>query len=93
MNPCAKTVKPEKAYEVWTDASGQWKWFVLKKYKTEENTVKDPYARYFCAVQSPMTNGRFDMGDVYATEVKTGNHRIANPLVPSTGQEEPHGQG
>ena len=87
-NPCAKTVKPEAAYEVWTDESGQWLWFVLKKYKTEENTLKDPYARYYCAVQSPMTHGRFEYGDVYATEVKNGNHQIANPLVPSTEQEK-----
>lgn len=92
-NLCGKIVTPETAYEVWANEDESWKWFVLRKYKFEENTAKDPFARYFCAVQSSMTNGRFDMGDVYATQVKDGNHLIANPLVSTTGQEKPHGQG
>jgi hypothetical protein len=87
-NPYAKRVEPEAAYEVWEDASGKWRWFVLKKYKSPEREAKDPYARYFCAVQSPITNGRFEYGDVYALTVKNGNHRIANPLVSSTVQED-----
>lgn len=87
-NPCGKTVTPEIAYEVWANGDETWKWFVLKKYKTEENTVKDPFARYYCAVQSPMTNGHYDYGDVYATEVKNGNRQIANPLVLTTEQEK-----
>ena len=89
MNPCAKTVKPEKAYEVWSDASGQWKWFVLKKYQTPEHEALNPYSRWHCAVQSPMTNGSFEYGDVYASNVKASpNHLIQNPLVPTTEQEK-----
>ena len=83
-NPCAKTVTPENAYQVWADASEQWKWFVLRKYQSPEHEALNPYSRWYCAVQSPMTNGRFDYGDVYASNVKGGNHLIANLLVPST---------
>ena len=87
-NPCAKKVTPEHAYEVWASADETWKWFVLKKYKSSESEAKDPYARYYCAVQSPITNGRFEYGDVYAQTVKGANHVIANPLVSSTAQED-----
>lgn len=87
-NSCAKRVKPEEAYEVWASADETWKWFVLKKYKSPESEAKDPYARYYCAVQSPITNGRFEYGDVYAHTVKDGNHLIVNPLVSSTVQED-----
>jgi len=83
-NPCGKTVTPEHAYEVWASADETWLWFVLKKYKSPESEAKDPFARYSCAVQSPMTNGRFEYGDVYVAEVKNGNHRIVNPLQPLT---------
>ncbi len=86
-NPCRKKVEPQHAYEVWASADEKWKWFVLKKYTSPESEAKDPYARYYCAVQSPMTNGRFEYGDVYVQTVKNGNHMIANPLVSSTEQE------
>ena len=35
-NPCARTVKPEEAYEVWQSFDGRWTYFVLKKYQSPE---------------------------------------------------------
>jgi len=34
-NLCAKTVKPENAYELWQTPDGSWKWFVLKKWQRD----------------------------------------------------------
>ena len=59
-NPCSKKVTPEGAYEVWEDASGTWRWYCLKKYQSPEHEALNPYSRWYCAVQSPMTNGRFE---------------------------------
>ncbi len=85
-NPCSKKQTPETAYEVWEDASGTWRWFVLKKYQSPEHEALNPYSRWHCAVQSPLTHGRFEFGDVYASNVKGGNHFIANPLARMTEQ-------
>lgn len=67
-NACGKTRKVNEPYEVWRNGSG-WEWRILKKYKNPEAEAKDPYARWFCAVKSPMTHGSYDLGDVYALEV------------------------
>ena len=76
-NPCSKTVKPEEAYEVWQSFDGSWTWYVLKKYQSPEKEAKNPYARWYCMVQSPaMPNGGY--GDAYVAAVKDGTHRIAN---------------
>lgn len=60
----AKTVKPENAYEVWSN--GSWTWRVLKKYQSPENEAGNPYARWFCQVTSPYAQ---EMGDVYVREI------------------------
>src|SRR5947207_13698546 len=81
QNPCAKTVKPEEAYEVWQSFDGSWTWYVLKKYQSPEKEATNLYARWYCMVQSPITpNGEY--GDVYVATVKDGTHRIENPLAP-----------
>ena len=67
-NECGKTRKVNEPYEVYRNDSG-WEWRILKKYKNPEAEAKDPYARWFCAVKSPMTHGSYDLGDVYALEV------------------------
>lgn len=67
-NPLAKSVKPEMAYEVWK--AGNWTWYVLKFYQSYEATIKNPYGRVFCLVESPMTMGGGDMGDVYYSEIR-----------------------
>lgn len=69
-NPCAKTVKRENAYEVWSN--GNWTWYVLKKWQVDDNK---PFARWFCDVVTPMCpNG--EMGDVYVSDIKTCATRI-----------------
>jgi hypothetical protein len=66
-NKCGKTRKVEDPYEIWR--AGDWEWRVLKKYQSEENETKNPYARWFCAVKSPYTYGSFDMGDTYIRDI------------------------
>lgn len=78
-NPCAKRVSPENAYEVWQSYSGDWTYFVLKKYQSPENEAKNPYARWYCMVTSPVTP-KGEYGDVYVTTVKIGTHQVDNPM-------------
>lgn len=70
-NLCAKTVKSDKAYEVWV--YGSWEWRVLKKWQADDNKE---YARWFCLVKSNMCPDG-EMGDVYVSEIKSVAHRIA----------------
>ncbi len=88
-NLCAKTVTPEKAYEVWRSSDGTGTYFVLKKYQTPEKEAKNSFARWYCLVKSPVVpNGEY--GDVYVSTVKDGTHLIPNPLVQTSEQEESH---
>ena len=90
-NPCAKTVKPDQAYEVWRVndhpvCGGEWTWYVLKKYQTPEKEQTNPYARWHCMVTSPNTSARGDWGDVYVTDITSIAYKLAfNPLVPTSG--------
>src|SRR5256714_6555342 len=78
-NPCAKTVPPETAYEVWQSDDGSWTYFVLKKYQSPEKEAQNPHARWYCLVKSPITpNGEY--GDVYVSTVKRGTRQVDNPL-------------
>jgi hypothetical protein len=79
-NPCAKTVTPENAYEVWQSFDGTWTYYVLKKYQSPEKEAENPYARWYCRVTSPLTTERGDYGDVYVSTVKQGTRHIDNPL-------------
>jgi len=67
-NLCGKTRKTDNAYETWSNNSG-WTWKVLKKYKTDEASLKDPYSRWFCHVSSPYCP-EGELGDVYVSEIK-----------------------
>ena len=68
---------PQTAYEVWSN--GNWTYYVLKKYQFPEKEEKNPFARWYCMVTSPVTpNGEY--GDVYVSTVKRGTHKIDNPL-------------
>ncbi len=78
-NPCAKKVTPQTAYEVWSN--GTWTYFVLRKYQSPEKEATNSYARWYCAVQSPMTGKGFEYGDTYVSTVKTGTQLIPNPLT------------
>lgn len=69
-NTMAKTRKVNDPYEVYENPQlPGWQWRVLKKYQTPENEAKNPYARWFCAVKSPMTEPDYDMGDTYVTDI------------------------
>jgi len=69
-NECGKTRKQNNPYEIWKSFDGTWEWRVLKKYQTPKNEADNPYARWFCAVKSPMTYGGYDLGDVYLKDIK-----------------------
>jgi hypothetical protein len=73
-NECGKTRKIDNPYEVWV--VGDWEWRVLKKYQSPEKEKENPYARWFCAVKSPMTWGNWEYGDVYVKEVKENAERV-----------------
>jgi len=79
-NPCAKTVKPVDAYEVYASADFSWLFYVLKKYQSPEAEAKNQYARWYCATSSPMTYGSLEYGDAYASDIKSQAHLILNPL-------------
>jgi hypothetical protein len=66
-NTRAKRRDVENPYE--TYFMGKWVWKVLKHYKAAEGERKDPYARVFCAVQSPYTGTSYDLGDVYCKSI------------------------
>ena len=89
-NPCAKKVTPEQAYQVYQDNAGQWTYFVLKHYQSEEKAKDNPFARYFCLVKSPIVP-KGEYADCYRTTVLDGTHLITNPLNPmSGGQDDSH---
>ena len=69
-NHCAKKRSADNPYEVWVSHCGSWTWKVLKKYQGPAAEAKNQFARWHCAVSSPYTHGGYDMGDVYAAEVK-----------------------
>ena len=73
-NPCGKMRTKDNPYEVWT--GGGWTWKVLKKYKSPEGEAKDPYARWFCFVTSPMCEYG-EMGDVYVREIKAQATKVS----------------
>lgn len=65
-NECAKTRDKDNPYEVWK--AGDWTWRVLKKYQSPPNEAKNPYARWFCFVTSPMCpEGEY--GDTYVKDI------------------------
>lgn len=72
-NECGKTVDINNPYEVWKNESAGWEWRILKKWQADDNK---PYARWMCAVKSPMTFGGYDMGDTYAKDVKDYAHKV-----------------
>ena len=74
-NTCAKTVKRESAYEVWTNGQG-WTWYVVKKYQAPDKEAANPYARWHCIVTSPYTGERGEYGDVYVRDVKSGSYKV-----------------
>lgn len=67
-NPYGKTVKLDKAYEIWSNSPilPGWTWYVLKKWQIDDNK---PFARWFCCVKTPIVpEGEY--GDVYVKDIK-----------------------
>ncbi|HRR49606.1 MAG TPA: hypothetical protein P5293_06610 [Bacteroidales bacterium] len=74
-NECGKTRDIKNPYEIWVNNQG-WEWRVLKKYQTPEKEMKNPYARWFCAVKSPFTYGSYEYGDTYVKDIITYAYRV-----------------
>ena len=68
INLCNKMREEDNPYEIWK--LNDWEWRVLKKWQSPDNEAKNPYARWFCAVKSPFTYDSYELGDVYAAEIK-----------------------
>lgn len=70
-NICGKTKDVNEPYEIWKSMDGSWEWRVLKKYQAPHKEKSNEYARWFCAVKSPMTYGRWEYGDTYIADIKS----------------------
>jgi len=70
-NLCNKERKVWEPYEIWVNLAG-WEWRVLKKWQADDNK---PYARWFCAVKSPLTYGSWEYGDTYVEDVKSNAYQ------------------
>jgi hypothetical protein len=87
-NTCNKEVKREEAHEVWQTLNGEWTWYVLKKWQSPTNEAKNPFARWYCNVVSPMVGERGETGDVYVADIKSVAVKLDhNPLVKEKKQE------
>jgi hypothetical protein len=64
-NTMAKTRPVDNPYETWKH--GEWEWRVLKKWQADD---AKPFARWYCAVRSPLTYGQWEYGDTYVADVK-----------------------
>tara|TARA_R110000823_G_scaffold65896_7_gene154691 strand:- start:407 stop:760 length:354 start_codon:yes stop_codon:yes gene_type:complete len=89
-NPFGKSTKPENAYatyKVVTSLCGMYfEWRVLKTYQTKTNEDKNQYARWYCAVKSPMTHDQWEYGDTYIKDIMS----VGTKLVSSTGLWREH---
>lgn len=68
-NQFGKCRDVEEPYAVYTDTWGQFETRVLKTYQTFEKENDNPSARWFVAVKSPYTRGRWEYGDSYIRNV------------------------
>ena len=70
-----KERKVENPYEIWKGIGNYegWEWRVLKKWQINDDKE---FARWMCAVKSPLTYGSYDFGDVYVYEIKSSAIRI-----------------
>jgi hypothetical protein len=74
-NPFAKTRKSDDPYAIYV--AGDIEWRIIKTYKMPASEAKDPYARWMVAARSGATFGGFDMGDTYASEIKSYGRLVA----------------
>jgi len=69
-NLCKKERKVEDPYEVWVTPDKTWEWRVLSKTQNPTNEAKNPFSTWFCGVKSPYTYDRYELGSVYASEIR-----------------------
>lgn len=78
-NLCGRTRPISDPYETWI--LGDWTWKVLKKYASPDKEAADPYARWFCAVYSPITraqmSGGYELGDCYVKDIISSARRVS----------------
>ena len=84
-NECNKERNQDKPYEIWKTPDGSWEWRVLKKWQIDDNK---PFARWFCAVKSPMTFGGFDLGDTYVKEIKEVAVKVWSEKLNENGEKK-----
>ena len=63
-----KTVDVDKPYMTFKGNGFEWR--VLKRYQFPKHESKNNYARWYCAVRSPMTYGSWEYGDTYVSDIK-----------------------
>ena len=69
--------KPYATYRVENPSNGMYfEWKVLKAWQTRKSEQSKPYGRWFCAVQSPMTYGSWERGDVYVSDILELNPQL-----------------
>lgn len=62
--------EPYAIYRVENPNNGMYfEWKVLKAWQSRASELKNEAARWFCAVQSPMTYGSWERGDCYVSEI------------------------
>lgn len=74
-NECGKVRDRSAPYETWRSIDGSWEWRVLKKYKAPAAEARDPYARWFCLVITPMCPTG-ELGDVYVSEITRAARKV-----------------
>lgn len=69
-----------KPIEVWETPDGSWKWEVYRKYQKPKGEAKNPFARWFCRVFSPITREQmasgYELGDVYIKDIKSVARKV-----------------
>jgi len=75
VNPCAKKRPVDDPYEIWENRETGYTVKVLKKNQTPEREAQNPFATWFCHVQSPF-NGDGEFESVYAADVKKNMIRV-----------------
>lgn len=84
-NECLKERKVDNPYEIWRTPDGLWQWNVLKKWQIDDDK---PFARWFCAVRSPMTYDSFEYGDVYVKDIKNYATKVTPEMDLLTAEEQ-----
>ena len=72
----SQRIKQHEPIEVWESHNGEWTWEVYKKYQKPENEAKNPYARWFCKVLTPIVP-EGELGDVYVSEIQRYASKIS----------------